>query len=110
MQVFSGHRFNGRKAIEQTIWERERTVNRPRVDSLGPFEHRLNQFPLEGVELPVRHPLPTVAHVDRQELTRLDLVDDPATRLARQLGVVRHRKVVGGFERFQQLQAFALYL
>mmetsp|Transcript_12864 Transcript_12864/g.30208 ORF Transcript_12864/g.30208 Transcript_12864/m.30208 type:complete len:257 (+) Transcript_12864:2093-2863(+) len=49
-----------------------------------------------------------MAHVDGQQVAGLDLIGDPAARLARELGVVRHRKVVRRLEGLQHLQAFAL--
>ena len=57
-------------------------VDLPRVRTPGQLEDGLDQLVLEWVEVPVRHPLAAVAHVQRQQVARLDLVADPPAGLA----------------------------
>lgn len=86
-------------------------VDVPGVDaSWQLLQDGLDQPALERIELPVRHALPAMPHVDRQQVAGLDLVGDPAARLAREPRVVRHREVVRRLEGLQHLLAFALHL
>ena len=84
-------------------------IDVPGIHATGRLlEDGLDQLALERIELPYRHPLALVPQLDRQQVAGLDLVGDPAARLAGQLGVVGHHQVVRPLEDFQQLQALAL--
>ena len=83
-------------------------VDLPRVRTPGQLQDGLDQLVLEWVEVPVRHALAAVAHVQRQQVARLDLVADPPAGFACHLGKRSDGKVVRRLEDIEQFHPLAL--